>query len=257
MKDVFLSVIIPCFDEMANLQKGVLDHVNHFLVKKGQPFEVIIVDDGSTDGSIEFIEKYIKDNSNFSIIKNPHFGKAGAVTTGMLEATGRYRLFTDMDQATPIEEVEKLLSYLQKGDYDIAIGSRGDKRKGAPLIRLFVSRSAMFLKRYAVGIKNISDTQCGFKLFTNESAIDLFTRYKNIKENFSEVTGAAVTFGLDIEILYMAQKSQYKIKEVPVNWLFVESRRVNPIKDSIQGVIDLITIKRNAISGKYNSQIKD
>ncbi len=252
MKDVFLSVVIPCFDEMANLQKGVLDHVNHFLDKKGINYEVVIVDDGSTDGSLEFIEKYIKDNSRFKIIKNPHFGKAGAVTTGMLAANGRYRLFTDMDQATPIEEVDKLLPFVQNGEYDIVIGSRGDKRKGAPLIRLFVSRSAMFLKRYAVGIKDIADTQCGFKLFTNESADKLFAKYKKMKGNFTEVSGAAVTFGLDIEILYMAHKSHYKIKEVPVNWLFVESRRVSPIRDSVQGVIDLIKIKKNALAGKYN-----
>lgn len=257
MSDIFLSVIIPCYDEMANLQKGVLDRVNHFLHKKSLPYQVLIVDDGSTDGSIEFIEEYIKDNSNFLLIKNPHFGKAGAVTTGMLAASGRYRLFTDMDQATPIEEVDKLLPFLQNGDYDIAIGSRKDKRKGAPLIRLFVSRSAIVLRKYAIGLKEISDTQCGFKLFTNEAAVNLFSRYKKIKNNFNEISGAAVTFGLDIEILYMAQKSHYKINEVPVKWLFVESRRVSPIKDSIQGVIDLIKIKKNAVSGKYNNVIKD
>lgn len=237
---------------MANLQKGVLDHVARFLGKQGYTYEVIIVDDGSTDGSVEFVEKFIKENSNFSIIKNPHFGKAGAVTTGMLEAHGRYRLFTDLDQATPIEEVEKLLPFLQNGEYDIAIGSRKDKRKGAPLIRLFVSRSAIILRKYAIGLRDILDTQCGFKLFTNETADTLFTKYKKFNNNFTEVSGAAVTFGADIEILYMAQKFGYKIKEVPVNWLFVESRRVSPIKDSIQGVTDLIKIKRNAMSGKYN-----
>ncbi len=237
---------------MANLQKGVLDHVNHFLNKKGFSYEVVIVDDGSTDGSIEYIEKYVKDNPKFSLIKNPHFGKAGAVTTGMLEARGRYRLFTDMDQATPIEEVDKLLPYLQNGEYDIVIGSRKDQRKGAPLVRLFVSRSAMVLRKFAVGLHSISDTQCGFKLFTDEAAIELFTKLKKIKNNFSEVSGAAVTYGSDIEILYIAQKKGYKIKEVNVNWLFVESRRVSPIHDSIQGVTDLIKIKSNIISGKYN-----
>ena len=252
MKDIFLSVVIPCFDEMANLQKGVLDHISHVLEKKGYSYEIIIVDDGSSDGSIEFVEKFTKENEHFSLIKNPHFGKAGAVTTGMLEANGRYRLFTDMDQATPIEEVDKLLPYLQNGEYDIAIGSRKDKRKGAPLIRLFVSRSAIVLRKYAIGLGEISDTQCGFKLFTNEATDTLFTKYKKFSNNFTEVSGAAVTFGADIEILYMAQKLNYKIKEVPVNWLFVESRRVSPIKDSVQGVRDLIKIKRNAITGKYN-----
>lgn len=252
MSDVFLSVVIPCYDEMANLRKGVLDRVNHFLHKKGQPYEVIIVDDGSTDGSVAFIEKYIADNSRYTLIKNPHFGKAGAVTTGMLAAKGRYRLFTDMDQATPIEEVEKLLPYLQNGEFDIAIGSRNDVRKGSPMIRLFVSRSAIFLRKATIGLRKISDTQCGFKLFTNESANELFTRFKAIKHDFTKITGAAVTFGLDVEILYMAEKRGYRIKEIPVEWLFVESRRVSPIKDSIQGVTDLIEIKSNAMSGKYN-----
>lgn len=237
---------------MANLQKGVLDHVSRFLDEKDFSYEVIIVDDGSTDGSMEFIEKYIKRNVKISLTKNPHYGKAGAVTTGMLESHGRYRLFTDMDQATPIEELDKLLPFLQTGEYDIAIGSRKDKRKGAPAIRLFVSRSAIVLRKYAIGIKEISDTQCGFKLFTNEAADTLFTKYKKFNNNFTEITGAAVTFGSDIEILYMAQKMGYKIKEVPVNWLFVESRRVSPIKDSIQGVIDLVKIKKNAMAGKYD-----
>ncbi len=103
------------------------------------------------------------------------------MTTGMLEANGRYRLFTDMDQATPIEEVDKLLPFLQTGEYDIVIGSRKDKRKGAPLIRLFVSRSAIVLRKYTIGLKEISDTQCGFKLFTNEAAVDLFQGIKKLK----------------------------------------------------------------------------
>src|SRR5882762_11104325 len=107
MKEVYLSVVIPCYDEMANLQKGVLEKVQHFLEKKKISYEVIIADDGSKDGSVAFIEKFISENPHFLLIKNPHYGKAGAVTTGMLAAKGKYRLFTDMDQATPIEEVDK------------------------------------------------------------------------------------------------------------------------------------------------------
>lgn len=251
MKDVILSVVVPCYDEMANLQKGVLDKVLHFLDKQEYTYEVIIVDDGSTDGSIEFIEKFVKENKSFRLIKNPHYGKAGAVTTGMLEAVGKYRLFTDMDQATPIEELDKLLPFLRTGEFDIAIGSRKDRRKGAPLVRLFVSRSAIMLRKTIVGLRHISDTQCGFKLFTNESADELFAKFKKLNNDFSEVSGAAVTFGLDIEILLFARKAGYKIKEVPVNWLFVESRRVNPITDSVQGVLDLIRIKKNDLGKKY------
>lgn len=252
MKDIFLSVVIPCFDEMANLQKGVLDKVARFLESKAYSYEVIIVDDGSKDGSIEFIEKFISKNSNFSLIKNPHFGKAGAVTTGMLKARGKYRLFTDMDQATPIEELDKLLPYLTNHEFDIAIGSRKDSRKGSPLIRIFVSRSSVILRKYVIGLKEISDTQCGFKLFKGMVADDLFGKFKKIKKGFQQTSGAAITFGFDIEILYLAEKQGYKIKEVPVTWLFVESRRVNPVKDSIQGVVDLIKIKNNITSGKYN-----
>ncbi|MBI3069812.1 MAG: glycosyltransferase [Candidatus Levybacteria bacterium] len=109
MDKIYLSVVIPSFDEMANLQKGVLDKVVHFLNKKNYTYEVIIVDDGSKDGSVEFVESLIKENPRFRLIKHPHLGKAGAVTTGVLKTQGEYVLFTDMDQATPIEEIDKLL----------------------------------------------------------------------------------------------------------------------------------------------------
>lgn len=252
MKDIFLSVVMPCYDEMANLRKGVLDRVDHFLHKKGMPYEVIIVDDGSKDGSVAFIERFISENSHFSLIKNPHFGKAGAVTTGMLAATGKFRLFTDMDQATPIEEVDKLLPDLENGEYDIVIGSRSNMRQGAPLIRLFVSRSSMTLRKVLIGMREIDDTQCGFKIFTEKSADELFTKLKSIKKGFKKIKGPAVAYGSDIELLYLAHIAGYKIKEVPVEWLFVESGRVSPLKDSIQGVRDLIKIKTNAIEGKYS-----
>lgn len=237
---------------MANLRKGVLDHVAHFLDKKKYKYEVIVVDDGSMDGSVEFVERFIKDNLSFRLIKNPHFGKAGAVTTGMLSAVGAYRLFTDMDQATPIEEIDKLLPFIDGGGYDIAIGSRKSERKGAPLVRLFVSRSSIILRKITVGLNRISDTQCGFKLFSAKSAEDLFARLKKIKKGFKKVSGPAVTYGSDIELLYIADIIGYKIKEVPVEWLFVESRRVSPIRDSITGVVDLFRIKRNILDNKYD-----
>src|SRR3989344_647367 len=111
MSEAYLSVVIPSFDEMANLQKGILDKVEHFLGRKKYKYEVIISDDGSTDGSAEFVEKFVKESHNFRLLKNSHLGKAGAVTKGMLEARGKFRLFMDMDQATPIEEIDKLLPY--------------------------------------------------------------------------------------------------------------------------------------------------
>jgi len=252
MSAIYLSVIIPCYDEMANLQKGVLDKIAHFLdKKKGIPFEVIIADDGSKDGSVDFIEQFCKENPNFFLIKNPHYGKAGAVTTGMLQAKGQYRLFTDMDQATPIEEVDKLLPYLESKEYSVAIGSRNSERKGAPAVRLFISTSSVILRKAIIGLNEISDTQCGFKMFTGTAAEDIFARYKKLKHGFEKIKGTAITYGSDIELLYIAKKHGYKIKEVPIEWLHVETRRVNPVRDSLQGVLDLIRIKRNILTGKY------
>src|SRR3990167_6745243 len=118
MGKVFLSVVIPSFDEMANLQKGVLDKVEHFLNKKRFSYEVIVVDDGSTDGSVEFVKKFSSNNSNFKLIENPHLGKGGAVTTGVLNSKGDFVLFSDMDQATPIEEIDRMMPFFDEG-YDI------------------------------------------------------------------------------------------------------------------------------------------
>lgn len=250
-KQPFLSIIIPSYDEMANLQKGVLDKVSHFLEKKKYTYEVLIVDDGSIDGSIEFAEKFVKTNPSFRLIKNQHTGKAGAVTSGVLQSNGEYVLFTDMDQATPIEEVEKLLPCF-KEDFDIVIGSRSTSRKGSPWTRLVMARGMIILRSILVGLNGITDTQCGFKMFKREVAKRLFTKVQKLHNGFSQIHGSNVTAGFDVELLYLAEKMRFKIKEVPVNWLYVETRRVNPLTDSIEGLIDLIKIKWNDLQGKYN-----
>jgi glycosyltransferase involved in cell wall biosynthesis len=236
---------------MNNLRKGVLDKVGHFLNKQKYEWEVIIVDDGSLDGSIEFTEKFIKENANFRLLKNSHLGKAGAVTSGMLSAKGEYALFMDMDQATPIEEIDKLLPLI--GDYDIVIGSRGSKRQGDPWTRLLMARGMIVLRSLIVGIKGISDTQCGFKLFKKNVSDELFSKLKNFHHGYKTISGSSVKAGFDVELLFLAQKLGYKIKEVPVEWLYVESRRVNPLRDSIEAVEDLLTIKINDFTGKYKN----
>ncbi len=250
MKEIYLSVVIPCYEEMANLRKGVLDKVHTFLDKQNYAYEIIIVDDGSADGSVEFIKEFVSENKQFRLIQNPHTGKAGAVSTGMLEATGKYVLFTDMDQATPIEEVKKLLPFFAEG-YDVVIGSRSTVRQGSPLSRLIISRANIMLRKAIVGLRQITDTQCGFKMFSNEAAQRIFGRVKNEHHGFSKISGSAVKAGFDVEILLFAHHMGYKIKEVPVSWLYVESRRVSPVKDSIEGVLDLLTIKKNDLAGKY------
>lgn len=257
MKDIFLSVVIPSYDEMANLQKGVLDKVKAFLDKEKFPYEVIVVDDGSKDGSVDFIKEFTEDNKEFILIQNPHMGKGGAVTTGMLKARGKYVLFTDMDQATPIQEIDKLLPFFDEAlpagrqGYDIVIGSRNTERKGAPLSRKFISVGSIVLRKLIVGLSDISDTQCGFKAFTNESAKKLFHRMNELHHGYKEISGSAVTSGFDVELLYIAEKMGYKIKEVPVKWLYVETRRVNPVFDSIEGLMDLLRIRKNAMNGIY------
>ena len=236
---------------MPNLRKGVLDKIDHYLSRQKYTYEVIIVDDGSDDGSSEFAEKFAGENKNFSIIKGTHSGKAGAVTRGMLEAKGEIRLFTDMDQATPIEEAEKLLPFFNKG-FDVVIGSRSTSRKGSPLTRRVMSRSMIVLRKLMVGIKEIEDTQCGFKMFTEDVAKSLFKKINEFHRGFSAIHGSNVTAGFDVELLYLAYKMHYKIKEVPVEWLYVETRRVSPINDSIHGLMDLASISKNKLSGKYN-----
>jgi dolichyl-phosphate beta-glucosyltransferase len=248
---IFLSVVIPSYDEMANLQKGVLDKVEHFLNKKQFLYEVIVVDDGSTDGSVDFVKKFSSSSPNFRLIQNSHLGKAGAVTTGVLNSKGDYVLFSDMDQATPIEEVDKFLPFFNEG-YDIVIGSRRSQRKGSPWTRKIMAKGMVILRTLLVGIHGISDTQCGFKMFKHEVAQKLFNKIKKLHNNFERVSGSSVSAGFDVELLYIAENLGYKIKEVPVDWLYVETRRVNPIKDSIAGVIDLIKIKLKDLKGEYN-----
>ena len=250
MKKIALSVVIPCYDEMANLQKGVLDKVAHFLDRKKITYEVIIVDDGSKDGSVEFLKEFVHDNPQFQLIKGDHYGKAGAVTRGMLDAQGELVLFTDMDQATPIEEINKLLPYFEKG-YDVVIGSRGLVRKGAPWTRALMGRGMIFLRKIIVGLPQINDTQCGFKMFTRNASQELFTKMTMLHKGFHTIGGSNVAAGFDVELLFLAEQCDYTIKEVPVKWLYVETRRVNPIFDSIEGLRGLIKIKKNAIIGIY------
>jgi dolichyl-phosphate beta-glucosyltransferase len=237
---------------MANLQKGVLDRVIRFLKKKNYVFEVIVSDDGSKDGSIAFVEKFIKENPQVHLLKNKHLGKAGAVTKGVLAAKGKYIIFLDMDQATPIEELDALFPYVADKGYDIAIGSRTHGNMGYPFSRRVLHDGMIYVRKIIVGMYDIYDTQCGFKLFTRDSAHTLFSKLDTLHNGFSSISGSAVKAGFDVELLFLAKKMHYKIKEVPVHWLFVETRRVNGVKDAIDAIIYLLQIRYNQIKGKYN-----
>lgn len=250
---VYLSVVIPCYNEENNLRHNILQKVDNFLKDKSFETEVIVVDDGSSDKSIELLENFKKTHPRFSLIKNPHQGKAYTVITGMLKAQGKYVLFSDLDQSTPIEELNKLLPLIEK-EYDIVIGSRSSQRKGAPLLRLLMARGFMLLRTIILGLSGISDTQCGFKLFRYDVAQKLFKRLKLYGQQQKNVEGALVTAGFDVELLFLAKKLGFKIKEVPVNWHYVETRRVNPLKESWLGLLDMLKLRLNELKGVYDEK---
>lgn len=245
----FLSIVIPAYNELDNLDKGILDDADCYLKTKKYDWEVIIVDDGSTDGSAEKISFWIKSHPGWSLIKNPHQGKAASVKTGIIKAKGGYILFTDFDQATPLSEVEKLLPFIKK-DYQIAIGSRevkGSRRLNEPWHRHLMGKVFNFAVQTIV-IGGIHDTQCGFKLFTNQAAKDLFN---SLIVYGNGIEKQAFTGAFDVELLYIAQKRGFRIAEVPVSWKYVETVRVNPIRDSVRMFLDVLRIRITDLSGGY------
>lgn len=245
----YLSVVIPAYNEETNIRLGALDKVSRYMESRDYAWEVILVDDGSSDDTPKLLEEYARATRGFRVIHNPHQGKAATVITGMLAAKGEIVLFTDLDQATPIHEVEKLLPWFKKG-FDVVIGSRSSRREGAPLTRIAMARGFMTLRSILLGLNGITDTQCGFKAFRQDVARKIFGKLKLYGDSHV-VQGSMVTAGFDIEVLFLAKKLGYKIQEVPVEWHYVETRRVNPIKDSWQGLVDIVRIRINAWKGVY------
>ncbi|KKP86988.1 MAG: Glycosyl transferase family 2 [Candidatus Roizmanbacteria bacterium GW2011_GWA2_35_8] len=160
-----ISLIIPCYNEQSNIQKGVLDKIGNYTQNNPSFFEVIIVDDGSSDDSKKIIKtKYLKNFPKFRLIENNHQGKAFAVIAGIEKAKGEYAMFSDIDLATPIEEAEKLYKEIKNG-YQVIIGSRNSTREGAPILRKIMAKGLIVIRNLIIGLKGIKDTQCGFKLF--------------------------------------------------------------------------------------------
>lgn len=249
MKQPYLSVIIPAYNEETNIRLGALDKVSRFLERQTYTWEVIVVNDGSVDNTRKLLDDFVKANKGFSVIHNVHMGKAGTVVTGVQKAQGEIILFSDLDQATPIGELDKLMPWFGKG-YQVVIGSRNSTREGAPVLRILMARGFMFLRSLLLGLRGIVDTQCGFKAFQKKAAHDIFGSLR-LYGDPHEVTGSMVTAGFDIEVIFLAKQRGYKIREVPVEWHYVETRRVNPIHDSWQGFLDILRIRINALKGYY------
>jgi dolichyl-phosphate beta-glucosyltransferase len=245
-----LSLVIPCYNEEANIQKGVLDKIGNYTRDDSRFKEVLIVDDGSSDSSRTIIKgRYLKSFPKFKLVENEHQGKAIAVITGIQKSSQDYVIFSDMDLATPIEEVEKLISKAGEG-YDIVIGSRSHDREGAPLSRKVLAFGYILVRDIFIGLNGIKDTQCGFKLFKREVAEKIIGRLVVFRSR-REVTGPSVSAGFDLEFLYLASMMGYKIKEVPVIWRHVETKRVNFINDAIETLKDILRIKYYTLRGMY------
>lgn len=232
-KDIYMSIILPAYNE-ENRLGPTLTRIGEYLDTKEWTAEIIVVDDGSKDGTVDLVEEWMKKDERIKLVRNPeNKGKGFSVRNGMLRAKGRYRLFSDSDLSTPIEELDKLLSYIG-GRTDVTIGSRSiegsDVQVSQALYRMLMGRIFNLIVRILFQTK-MRDTQCGFKLFTRKAAEDVFPK------------AVVNRFGFDVEVLFLAEKLGYKVQEVPVVWINSEESKVSAVRDSIGMFIDLFRIR--------------
>lgn len=245
-----ISFIIPCYNEELNIQKGVLDKIGNYVHHVPAIKEVIISDDGSTDSTKKLIKKeYLTQYPLFKLLENEHKGKAQTLISAILSAKSDYVLFTDIDLATPIEEAEKMIQEIEKNT-DIIIGSRSGTRKGAPLTRKIMAVGFIFIRNFIIGLKNIKDTQCGFKAFRTEAARKIINSLVVFK-NTQGVKGSSVSAGFDLEFLFLGTKMGFSITEIPVVWKHVETKNVNFITDTLETLQDILRIKYYDITHAY------
>lgn len=244
-----LSIIIPNYNEKENIQAGALSQISSYLKKAPFTWEVIVSDDGSTDDSLDLAEAFTKTHVGFQLLKNIHGGKASAINAGISAAKGKIILFTDMDQSTPIKEVEKLMPYYDQG-YDVVFGSRGKARKNFSLMRQITSWGfRTFRQMFLLG--HIIDTQCGFKSFKSKVAKELFPKLSVLR---GKATGWSVS-AFDVELLFLAEKKGYKLKEVDVIWSQqdISTGKDNKlIKESTDMLKQILTVKLNDLKGLYH-----
>lgn len=246
---IYLSVILPSYNEIRNIRTGVLTRVFEYLKKQDYDWELILADDGSSDGTTMELVEFAKGKKQVRVLTNPHRGKGPTVLTALSQAKGEYALFTDFDQATPLSEVEKLLPLTKQG-YEVVVGSReiaGALRQKEPLHRHLMGKGFNFFVQ-ALTIRGIKDTQCGFKLFSKKALERLLPKVVVYGGGGSE---GAYTGAFDVELLFIADKLGIKIAEVPVHWKYVRTQRVDPVKDSVRMLIDLLRIRMADIQGKY------
>lgn len=235
-----LSVIIPAYNEEKRLPK-TLEDIDNYLKKQTYESEIIVVDGGSKDRTREIVKERQREIKNLKLIELDGLGKGHAVKEGMLVSQGDFRVFTDADNSTSIDQVEKMWPEFERG-YDIVIGSRD--LKGAVLappqtwFRRLVGYAFKIYRKLVVGLRSIQDTQCGFKGFSAKAAREIFPKAR-INQ-----------FAFDPEILLLGKKFGYKIKEIPVHWKNDPESKVQ-FKSTIKMAIDLLKIRWNILTKKY------
>jgi glycosyltransferase involved in cell wall biosynthesis len=240
---IYLSVVIPVYNEVARLP-STLREIADYLRPAAETWEVVVVDDGSTDETAAWAEGFCREEPAVRLLRlGANRGKGAAVRAGMLAARGEYVLFSDADLSAPIAEAPRLLEPLRSG-YDVAFGSRALKRE---LIEVHQSRFREasgqlfnFVLRIVTGLP-FRDTQCGFKAFRREAAQRVFP--------LQTIEG----FGFDPELLYIARKLGYRLLEVPVRWAHSEGTKVSPLRDGTRMACDLVRIRWNDLRGKYSA----
>ena len=237
----FLSIIIPAYNEENRLPKS-LGQVLRFL--EGQSFtsEVIVVENGSADNTLDVAQEFAQKHANVRVIKSDQRGKGLAIQRGVKEAKGEYLFMCDADLSMPIEEISKFIPP-KLNKVDVAIGSReapGAVRYNEPPYRHITGRVFNTLIHWLV-LPGLQDTQCGFKCIRADIARDIFPR--------QTLTGWA----FDVELLYIARRHGYQIVEIPIGWYFNADSKISVVRDSLRMFIDLLRIRYNAWRGLYDN----
>ena len=234
-----LSLIIPAFNEELRLP-STLEQVANFIKTQSYSSEVLVVENGSQDATLQIAQTFAKNNPAFQVIHRERRGKGLAVRLGMLAARGQFRMMLDADLSMPIEQVARFIPLMQQGS-DIAIASReapGAVSYNEPAYRHLGGRVINTMIRI-LALPGLQDTQCGFKCFKASVARELFA--KQTIEGWS----------FDIEVLYMARRRGFSVVELPIPWYYSEQSHINPLPDTIGMFLDILRIRNNAAEGLY------
>lgn len=241
MEPLTLSIVLPAYNEAQRLAAS-LEKVLQYAQQRRGSWEIIVVNDGSSDNTADIVRRYAKAQPTLRLIENSgNRGKGFSVRNGMLHARGELLLFSDADLSSPIQEADKLFAAIQAGA-DVAIGSRWMRKelqvKRQPIHRRALGRMFNLALRLILGL-NFKDTQCGFKAFRRSAAEQVFPRQKIER------------WGFDPELLYLAKRAGLRIEEVPVEWAHRTGTHISPLRDGLRMFVELFKIRWNAMSGRY------